>query len=87
MADAVYTQGQRAIELLRLLHHSHGWVTIEELSVEFGESRATTIRIFAMLRRDFEVVITYHRSPQDSPPGYYSIDDWGLFDRQRVLTV
>lgn len=87
MSDIHYTQGARILELLRNIHTTNGRVSIADLAETMGESPATIKRLIRVLRTDFEVDIQYHRSPGDSPPGRYSIENWGMFNRKRVLAA
>lgn len=86
MADSVYTQARRAITLMQMIHDSNGLISLRDMMTESNDSLSTVKRLMRMLRDDYDAVITYHREPQGELSGYYTIDDWGLLDKRRVLT-
>lgn len=59
-----------------------------ELSSETGLVTNTLKKVMLRLRKEYGVVITYHRNSSErkvrGAVGYYTIDDWGVFDRQAV---
>ena len=86
MPDATYTQARRAITLLQMIHDSDGLICSGRMIAESGDSHATVKRLLRMLRDDYDVVLTYHRKRKGELFGYYTIDDWGLLNKRRVLS-
>jgi hypothetical protein len=65
---------------------SNGGVTSRELADELELSQITAKRLIYNARRQYGVVITFRRDGTMPSRGEYTIEDWGVFDRNKVFS-
>lgn len=64
---------------------SHGGVASVELAEVVGLSIASVKRLIANARQQYGVVVTWRRDNSMPSHGEYTVEDWGVFDRQKVV--
>lgn len=76
-----------AHDLMTVLHYiaTHGGVGTAELKDVTGLSKATLLRMLSSARKQFGVVISYHRNSVSLGVGEFTIEDWGVFDRAKLI--
>lgn len=62
----------------------HAGVAGPELCDELGLSRATVMRMISNAREQYGVLITWRRDNTMPSNGEYTVEDWGVFDRNKV---
>lgn len=72
--------------LLIALNHiaTHGGVAIPELMDVTGLSKASTSRLILNAREQYGVDVSWRRDNTMPSHGEYTIDDWGVFSREKV---
>ena len=75
--------------LLPMLAHiaRHGGVAIPELAELVGISRPTANRILSDARIHLGVIVEWRWDHSMPSKGEYSVSDWGLLDKRKVLAA
>jgi hypothetical protein len=64
---------------------SHGGVTSRELADELELSQITIKRLIYNARSQYGVVITFRRDGTMPSRGEFTVENWGVFDRNKVM--
>lgn len=84
--DTGYRDTTRKILQMLAVIGTHAGITSAELMDELGVSRATVKRLIRHAREEFLVDIQWRPFGTDAG-GEYTILDWGVLDRNRVLAL